>query len=103
MKPGWSDAVDHFTEGKMMAGTAELRFLSVIKVQLAMVNATPPPISLALLLETLDTVPKESYMLPWTSRLGSIHMTLGSMKLQSDNALLLPYPTGLPICHRFPY
>jgi len=87
---GWEDAADYFHERDMKYGTSELRVPEVVQPQTNDDAPAPPPTSFEELIESLDIVPRISQRPQGTSRPGSCHIRLGSVKLQSKS--------GIPSC-----
>jgi len=91
-KPGWEDAADYFRERDKKYGTSELRVPAVIQQQMNDDAPAPPPTTFGELMESLDIVPGISQRPQATSRPGSSHIRLGSVKPQSKSSL----PSGEP-------
>jgi len=88
-QPGWEDATDYFRDRDKKYGTSELRVPAVVH-QRTNNDALPhPPATFAGLMERLDIVPGIS---EGTSRPGSSHIRLGSVKPQSKSSI----PSGEP-------
>jgi len=88
-QPGWEDAADYFRERDKKYGTSELRVPAVVQ-QRTNDDAPPhPPTTFAELMESLDIIPG---ILEGTSRPGSSHIWLGSVKPQSKSSI----PSGEP-------
>jgi len=83
-QPGWEDAADYFREREKKYGTAELRVPVVVQPQTDYGSSAPPPTTFGELMERLDIVPGISQMPQGTSRPGSSHIRLGSLKPQSN-------------------
>jgi len=87
MQPGWGDAAHYSHERDMKYGTAELMVLAVVKPQIDMTAATPPPTTFGEHMQTRDIVCGQSHIPAVTSRPGSIQMRLGPQKPQLDKYL----------------
>jgi len=88
-QPGWEDAADYFRERDKKYGTSELMVPAVVQ-QRTNDDAPPHPrTTFAELMESLDIVPGIS---EGTSRPGSSHIRLGSVKPQSKSSI----PSGEP-------
>jgi len=86
---GWEDAADYFRERDKKYGTSESRVPAVVQ-QRTNDNAPPHPLTTsAELMDSLDIVPRLSEV---TSRPGSSHIRLGSVKLHSKSSI----PSGEP-------
>ena len=86
-QPGWEDAADYFRERDKKYGTAELRVPVVVQPQTDDDASAPPPTTFGELMERLDIVPGISQMPQGTSRPGSSHIQLGSVKPQSNKSI----------------
>jgi hypothetical protein len=86
-QPGWEDAADYFCEQDKKYGTAELRVPVVIQPQTDDDASAPPPTTSEELMARLDIVPGISQMPQGTSRPGSSHIRLGSVKPQSNTSI----------------
>jgi len=86
-QPGWEDPVDYFCERDKMYGTPTLRVPAVVQQQTDDDAVTPVPPTIGHLLECLDMVPGIAQIPPGTSRPGSSHMKLGSVKPQSNASI----------------
>jgi len=83
-QPEWEDAADYFRERDKKYGISELRVPAVVQ-QRTNDDAPPhPATTFAELMESLDIVPGIS---EGTSRPGSSHITLGSVKPQSKSSI----------------
>jgi hypothetical protein len=91
-QPGWEDAADSFREQDTKYGTTKLRVLAVVQPQTNDDAPAPPPATFGELIESLDIVPGKSQRPKGTSRPGSSHIRLGSVKPQSK----LCIPGGEP-------
>jgi len=83
-QPGWEDAADYFHERDKKYGTPQLRVLAVIQPQTNDDAPPQPPTTFAGVMGSLDIVPGISQ---GTSRLGSSHIRLGSVKPQSESSI----------------
>jgi hypothetical protein len=90
--PGWEDAADYFCERDKKYGTTELRVPAVVQPQTNDDTPAPPPATVGELMESLDIVPRISQRPQGTSRPGSSHIRLGSVKPQSKSCI----PGGEP-------
>jgi len=86
-QPRWGDAADYFRGRDKKYGTADLMVPVVIQPQTDDDASAPPPTTLGELMERLDIVPGISQMPQGTSRPGSSHIRLGSVKLQSNTTI----------------
>jgi len=86
-QPGWEDAVDYFCEQDKKYSTAELRVPVVVQPQTDDDASAPPPTTFGELMVRLDIVPAISQMPQGTSRPGSSHGRLGSVKPQSNTTI----------------
>jgi hypothetical protein len=93
---GWEDAADYFREQDKKYGTAELRVLVIVQPQTDDDTSTPPPTTFGELMERLDIVPGISQFLQGTSRPGSSHIQLGSVKPQSNMRISSLEPAAEP-------
>jgi hypothetical protein len=91
-EPAWEDAADYFREPDTMYGTSQLRVPAVVQPQTNDDAPAPPPTTFGELMESLDIVPGISQRPQGTSRPGSSHIRMGSVKPQS----LLSIPSGEP-------
>ena len=83
----WEDAADYFREWDKKYGTAELRVPVVVQPQTDDDALAPPPTTFGELMERLDIVPGISWMPGGTSRPGSGHIGLGSVKPLSNTSI----------------
>jgi hypothetical protein len=81
-QPGWEDTADYFCERDKKYATAKLTVPVVVQPQTDDDALAPPPTTFGELMERLDIVPRMSRMPQGTSRPGSGHMRLGSVKPQ---------------------
>jgi len=95
-QPGWEDAADYFRERDKKYGTAELRVPVVVQPQTDDDPSAPPPTTFGELMERLDIVPGISQMPQGTSRPGSSHIRLGSVKPQSNTTISGLEPAAEP-------
>ena len=91
-QPGWEDAADLFRERDQKYGTSGLRVPAVVQLQTNDDALPPPQTPFGELMESLDIVPGKAQMPQGTSRPGSSHIRLGSLKPQSK----LTMPSGEP-------
>jgi len=91
-QPGCEDAADYFREQDKKYGRFEWNILAVIQPQTNDGALAPPPTTFGELMESPDIVPGISQWPQATSRLGSSHIRLGSVKLQSKSSI----PSGEP-------
>jgi len=91
-QPRWEDAADYFRERDKKYGTSELRVPAVVQPQTNDDAPAPPPTTFGELMESLDIVPGILQRPQGTSRPGSSHIRLGSVKTQSK----LSIPSGEP-------
>jgi len=83
----WEDAADYFRERDKMYGTAKLRVPVVVQPQTDDDASAPPPTTFRKLMERLDIVPGISQMPQGTSRPGSSHIWLCSVKPQWNTSM----------------
>jgi hypothetical protein len=95
-QPGWEDAADYFSEQDKKYGTAKLRVPVVVQPQTDDDASAPPPTTFGELMERLDIVPGISQMLQGTSRPGSSHIRLGSVKPHSNTSISRLEPATEP-------
>jgi len=91
-QPGWADAGDNFRERDKKYGTTELRVPAVVQPQTMNDAPAPPTATFGELMESLDIVPGISQRPQGTSRPGSSHIRLSSVKPQSKSSI----PSGEP-------
>jgi len=91
-QPGWEDAADYFRERVKKYGTTELRIPAVVQPQTRDDAPAPPPAAFGELMESHDIVSGISQRPQGTSRPGSSHIGLGSVKPQSQSSI----PSGEP-------
>jgi len=84
---GWEDAADYFRERDKKYGTTELRVLAVVQPRTNDDAPAPLPAKFGELTQSLDIVPGISPRPQGTSRPGSSHMRLGSVKPQSKSCI----------------
>ena len=94
--PGSEDGADYYRERDKEYGTSELRIPTVVQPQTDDDTAAPAPMTFGELMESLDIVPGILQMAQETSRPGSGHMRLGSLKLQSNSRIAGLEPAGGP-------
>jgi hypothetical protein len=95
-QPGWEDGADYFRERNKKYGTAELSVLVIVQPQTDNDASAPPPTTFGELMERLDIVPGISQMPQGTSRPGSSHIRLRSVKLQSNTTISRHEPAAEP-------
>ena len=93
---GWEDAADFFRERDKKYGTSEVRALAFVQPQTNDDALAPPPTTFGELMESLEIVPGISQRPQGTSRPGSSHIRLGSVKLQSKSIILSGEPAAEP-------
>jgi len=86
-QPGWGDAANYLHERDKKYCTSELRVPAVIQPQTDDDTAAPAQTMFGKLMESLEIVPIISQMPQGTSRPGSCHIGLGSVKSQSDTSI----------------
>jgi len=91
-QPGWEDAANYFRERDKKYGTTELRVPAVVQPQTNDDAPAPLPATFGELMESLDIVFGISQRPQGTSRPGSSHIRLGSVKPQSKSCI----PGGEP-------
>jgi len=89
---GWEDAADYFRERDKKYGIFELRVPAVVQPQTNDDAPAPPLTTFGELMESVDIGPGISQRPQGTSRPGSSHIRLGSVKPQSK----LNIPSGEP-------
>jgi len=87
-QPGWEDAADCLRERDKTYGTAELRVPVVVHPQTDDDASASQPTTLGELMDRLDIVPGISQMPQGTSRPGSSHIRLCSVKWESNTSIL---------------
>jgi len=95
-QPGWEDAADYFRDRDKKYSTAELRVPVVVQPQTDDDASAPPPTTFGELMERLDIAPGISQMPQATSRPGSSHIRLGSVKPQSNRTISSLEPAAEP-------
>jgi len=95
-QPGWQDAADDFSEQDKKYGTTELRVPAVVQPQTMADAPAPPPATFGELMESLDIFPGISQWPQGTSRPGSSHIRLGSVKPQSQLSIQSGQPAAEP-------
>ena len=91
-QPGWKDAADYICELYKKNGTSEMTIPVVVRLQTDDDAPAPPPTTFGGLMECIDIVPRISQMPQWTSRPGSSHIRLRSVKPHSQSSI----PSGVP-------
>ena len=91
-QPGWEDAADYFRAQDEKYGTSELMVLAVVQPQTSDDAPAPLPTTFGELMGILDIVSGLSQWPQGTSRPGSSHIRLGSVKPQSKSSI----PSGEP-------
>jgi hypothetical protein len=91
-QPGCEDAADYFRERDKKYGTTELRVPAFVQPQTMDDALAPPPATFGELMESLDIVPGILQRPQETSRPGSSHIRLGSVKPQTKTII----PSGEP-------
>jgi len=91
---GWEDAADYFRERDKMYGTYELMLPAIIKRQTDDDATAHPRTTFGDLIECLEIVPGILQMPQGTSRPGSSHMRLASMKPQLNTSITGLEPTA---------
>jgi hypothetical protein len=86
-QPGWEDAANYFWELDKKYSIAELRVPVIIQPQTDNYVLAPPATTFVELIERLDNVPGIFQMAQGTSRPGSSHIWLGSVKQQSKTTI----------------
>jgi len=92
-QPGWEDAADYLHERDKKYGTSELRVPALVPPRNNDDALLHPPKTFAALTESLDIVPAIS---EGTSRPGSSHIRLGSVKPQSNSSISSGEPAAEP-------
>jgi len=95
-QPGWEDAADYFRDTDKKYSKSELRVPAVVQPQTADDAAAPVPTIFGELTECLDIVLRISHMLQGTSRPGSSHIRLGSVKPQWNMSIPSLEPAKKP-------
>jgi len=90
--PGWDDAADYFRERDQKYGSSELRVLAVVQPQTDDDAPAPPPTTFGELIKSLDIVPGIAQRPQGTSRPGSSHNRLDSVKPLPKSSI----PSGKP-------
>jgi len=93
-QPGWEDAADYFRERDKKYSTFELRVRAVVEPQTNDDAPAPPPTTFGEFMESVDMVPGISQRPQATSRPGSSHIRLGSVKPQSKSSKTCGEPTA---------
>jgi hypothetical protein len=95
-QPGWEHAANYFQEQDKKYGTTDLRVQAIVQLQPKDDASAPPPVTFGELMESLDIVPGISQRPQGTSRLGSSHTWLGSVKPQSKSSIPSSEPAAEP-------
>jgi hypothetical protein len=85
--PGWENAADDFPHHDKMYSTSGMRVPAVVWQQLNDNVPAPPLNRFRELMDNLDIVPGISHKPQVTSRPGSSHIRLGSVKPQSKSSI----------------
>ena len=94
--PGWEDAANYIHERDKKYGTFEIRDPAVIHPRMHDDAPAPPPRTIGELMESLEIVPGILQTLHRTSRPGSSHTRLGSVKPQSKSSIPSSEPAAEP-------
>jgi hypothetical protein len=86
-QPGWEDAADYFRERDTKYGTADFRVPVVVQPQTDDDASAPLPTTFGQLIVRLGIVPGIKQMPQGTSRPGSSHIRLGSVKPQAKTTI----------------
>jgi len=84
---GWEDVADYFHDRNKKNGPSELRVPAVVQPQKVDVAVAPAPTTFGVHLEFLEIAAGISQMPQGTSRPGSSHISLGSVKLQLNTSI----------------
>jgi len=95
-QPGWEDTDQYFREWDKKYGTTELRVPAVVQPQKNDDAPAPLPATFGELIDSLDIVPGISQRPQGTSRPGSSHIRLGSVKPQSQSFIPGVEPAAEP-------
>jgi hypothetical protein len=95
-QPGWEDAADYLRNRDKKYGTSKLRIPAVVQQQTNEDAPAPLPTTFGELMESHDIVPGISQRPQGTSRPGSSHIRLGSVKPQSKSSILSGEPAAEP-------
>jgi len=95
-QPGWQDAADYFRQRGKKYGISELNVPAVVQQQTNDDAPAPPPTTFGEPMERIEIVPRISQRLQGTSRPGSSHIRLGSVKPQSKSSILSGEPAAEP-------
>jgi len=96
IQPGWGDAANYLRETDMKYETTEMKVLVVVKPQIDMTAATPPPTTFGQPMQTLDIVCRQSQIPAVTSRPGSSQTRLGCEWPQLHKFLQVVSANGAP-------
>jgi len=77
-QPGWGDTANYFRKRDMKYRITELKVLAVVKHQTDTTAATPSPTTFGELMQALDIVPGQLWLVQVMSQLRSSQMWLGS-------------------------
>jgi len=91
-QPGWEDAADYSRERDKKYGTTKMSVPAVVQPQTNDDAPARPPATFGEVMEGLDIVPGISQRPQGTSRPGTCHIRLGSVKPQSKSII----PSGEP-------
>jgi len=81
-QPAWENVADYFHERDKKYGTSKMRVPAIVEPQTNQDAPAPPQPTVGELMEILDIVPGISQRPQGTSRQGSRHIRLGSVKQQ---------------------
>jgi len=95
-QPGWDHAADYFHEWDKKSGTYELRVPAVVQPQKNDDAPAPPPTIIWELMDSGDIIPGIWQRPQGTSRPGSSHIRLGSVKPQSESSIPSSEPAAEP-------
>jgi hypothetical protein len=95
-QPGWEDAANYFCERDKKYGTSEGRVPAGVHPQTNEDAQAPPLTIYGEHMESFDIVPGISPRPQGTSQLGSSHIRLGSVKLQSNSSIPSDVPAVEP-------
>jgi len=93
---GWEDAADYFHERDMKYSRSEVRVPAVVPPWTDDDTPPPPLTTFVELMECLEIVPGISQMTQGTTRPGSSHIRLGSVKAQSKPSIPSDKPAVEP-------
>jgi len=95
-QPGLEDVADYFRQRDKKYGTFELSVPAVVQPQTNDDTPAPPPTTFGELMESVDIVQRISQRPQGTSRPGSSHIMLGSVKRQSKSSIASAEPAAEP-------